>query len=123
MAEMLCPFLAMELSGGDLADVSGLSYKEIDLPKLGDALFEKRLLAPRHLNIHPTGPIALGDVGYVTKTDDFVVVDNFHESMRGDSGELSWGKRLEFLSGYGLLGDIPAEGVEGQAGQYYHRRT
>ena len=122
MGEMLCRLSEKTESTDDLVDILGCSYQEISLPMLGAAMFERGLLASRYVTIYPTSTVALGDVGYVTETGDFVVVDNVHQSIQADSESLSWSEALRFFSGHKFLGDTPPEFVESQLGKSYHRR-
>ena len=121
MGEMLCRLSQEMESTDDLVDILGCHHEEISLPMLGTALFERGLLRPRFLQIRPTGTIALGDVGYVTETSDFVVVDNVHQHMQATSGTLSWSEELLARSGYEFLRDT-SEVVESQSGESYQRR-
>ena len=121
MGEMLCRLSGEMESTDGLVDILECPYEETSLPRLGAALFERGLLAPRVLRIRPTGTISLGDVGYVTEAGDFVVVDNVHQHMQAESGTLSWSEDLGVISGDHYLEDT-SEVVESQAGQSYQRR-
>ena len=121
MGEMLCRLSGEMESTDDLVDILGCPYEETSLPRLGAALFERGLLAPRILPIRPTGTIALGDVGYVTEAGDFVVVENVHQHMQATFGTLSWSEDLWVRSGDEDLGDT-SEVVESQSGKSYQRR-
>ena len=122
MGEMLCRLSEEMESTDDLVDILGCSYEEISLPMLGEALFERGLLAPRYFSIRSTGTIALGDVGYETEAGNFVVVDNIHHYLQAESGTLSWKKPLQFFSGDRCLWGTPAEVIESKSGRSYQRR-
>ena len=120
MGEMLCRLSEEMESSDELVDILGCPFEETSLPMLGAALFERGLLAPRFLDIRPTGTIALGDVGYVTEAGDFVVVDNVHQHIQATSGAVSWSEDLWVESGDQFLDT--SEVVESQSGKSYQRR-
>ena len=121
MGEMLCRLSEEMECTDDLVDILGCPYEETSLPRLGAALFDRGLLPSRYVCIRPTGTIALGDVGYVTETGDFVVIDNVHEDLQATSGTLSWCENLLVRSGSEYLEDT-SESVESQAGNSFQQR-
>ena len=106
----------------DLEDILPCRYDEITLPMLGAALFERGWIHPNYRSIYPIDPLALGDIGYVTKAGKFVVVDNVFHRLQAKSGTLSWDGTLEFISGGKSLGDAPAEDIVSEGGNVYFRR-
>ena len=122
MGEMLCRLSEKMEITDDLVDILGCPYREISLPRLGAALFERGLLTPRYVRIRPTGTIALGDVGYETEAGDFVVVDNVHQHLQAVSGSLSWREDLWVGSGDEYLWHTAGEVVESQPVKSYQRR-
>ena len=87
IAEMFLSPSPSKYSTDDLGDILPCRFDEVTLPMLGAAFFEQGWLAPTRLDIHPSDPVALGDLGYVTEGGEFVIVDNIH---RAKSGILSW---------------------------------
>ena len=106
----------------DIDDILSRPYDEITLPMLGAALFERGWIQPILRSIHPIGPLALGDIGYVTEAGNFVVLDNVHHRLQAKSGTLSWDGNLEFWSGRESLEDTSAEDIVSERGNVYYRR-
>jgi hypothetical protein len=122
LGSTFCNSLVRLESPDDLLDILQCRYDDLDLPKLGAAIFERGWLAPSRLRIRPTGTIALGDIGYVTEAGDFVVVENVHHFLLAKSGILSWRVNLMFRSGFEFLEDIPAQDIMNDGRQPYRRR-
>ena len=106
----------------DIDDILSCRYDEVTLPMLGAALFERGWIRPSHRSIHPIGPLALGDIGYVTEAGKFVVVDNVHHRLQAESGTLSWDGKLKFMSGRKYLDDAPVEDIVSERGNVCYRR-
>ena len=106
----------------DIEDILPYRYDEITLPMLGAALFKRGWVNPTFRYIRPIDTPALGDIGYVTEADTFVVVENVHHRLRAESGLLSWDGKLESKSGRKSLDDAPAEGIVSEGGNVYYRR-
>ena len=118
---LLSPF-AFRDSSQDFVDILPCRFDEVTLPMLGAAFFERGWLAPSRLDIHPSDPVALGDVGYVTEAGEFVIVDNIHRSLQAEYGTLSWKGYLEFRSGGNELEDTSAEVIISRSEKSYQRR-
>ena len=104
----------------DIVDILPCRFDEVTLPALGAAFFQQGWLAQSMVYIHPSGTVALGDVGYVTEAGDFVVVDEVHHLLQAESGTLSWRERLMFL--WGAVEATSAEMIISRSGKSYHRR-
>ena len=106
----------------DIVDILPCRFDEVTLPALGAAFFQQGWLAQSMVYIHPSGTVALGDVGYVTEAGDFVVVDEVHHLLQAESGTLSWRERLMFDFSAKILEDTSAEMIISRSGKSYHRR-
>ena len=109
-------------SADDLVDIFSCPFDEVTLPMLGATLFEQGRLAPSRVDIHPSDPVALGDVGYVTEDGGFVVVDNIHHYLQAEAGTLSWKMHMGFRSGGKFLEDTSAESIVSPSGNSYQRQ-
>ena len=124
MGDTLCSYLRWMDSTEDLVDILSCRLEEVTLPMLGAAFFERGWRVPRQFFIHPTCPIALGDIGYVTEDHHFVVVDSVHHSLQAESGTLSWSKHLMSFTSTGQrdIEDTPSDIIVSRSGKPYQRR-
>ena len=69
----------------DLEQILGCPREEIDLTMLGDIFLEYGWLRPRSHWVKPTCyKVGLGDIGYMTEDDEFVIVDNLYTLIVSD---------------------------------------
>ena len=122
MVEMFLSPSTSKDSTDDLVDILPCRFEEVTLPMLGAAFFERGRLAPRCLDIRPSGIVALGDIGYWTDAGEFVVVDNVHHSLQAESGILSWNAHLSFYNGDEFLENTSADFIVSRSGTSYQRR-
>ena len=71
----------------DLEQILGCPREEIDLTMLGDTFLEHGWLRTRSHLVKPTcHKVGLGDIGYMTEDDEFVIVDNVYNLIVSDPG-------------------------------------
>ena len=69
----------------DLEQILGCPRDKIDLTMLGDTFLEHGWLRPRSRQVKPTCyKVGLGDIGYMTEDDEFVIVDNVYNLIVSD---------------------------------------
>ena len=69
----------------DLEQILGCPRNKIDLTMLGDTFLDHGWLRPRDRRVKPTCyKVGLGDIGYMTEDDEFVIVDNVYNLIVSD---------------------------------------
>ena len=122
MGDLLLSASASRDNTDDFVDMFPCRFDEVTLPMLGAASFQRGWLASTWFNVHPSDPVALGDIGYVTEDGGFVVVDNIHHYLQAEAGTLSWKAHMRFRSGDKFLENTSAEMIISQSGKSYPRR-
>ena len=119
LGHMLLMLLGLPRHTGDIDDILAYPHDDIALPILGATLFERGWVHPTDLDVHATDALTLGDVGYVAE-GNFVVVDNVHHRLQGESQPLFWNGRSR--NNVTDFKDIPVEEIISSGGHVYHRR-